>query len=228
MVCFLCHNTSESLDHIYAHCSFTRGILCRVTALFDLTLYYDIGFLDVFLQATRFQFSKQVGSLWRSAFIMTLWSIWHAHNKAIFDDIQPSIQHCLMFITAAIKETDQVAVGHFSGTVHELLILGRLGLSGRPPPPTSTTVIRWRPPHAGWHKVNVDGSAPTSPGPLFAGAIFRNSCGFFVVAFSKAVGWGFPLEAELASILHAILFAFEFGWHSLWVESDSILAIHTL
>ncbi|KAL8527722.1 hypothetical protein ACS0TY_005534 [Phlomoides rotata] len=228
MVCFLCHSASESLDHIFAHCTFTRSLFCRVTALFDLTLYCDIGFLDVLLQACRFQFSKQLGHLWRMAFISTLWSIWHARNRAVFYDIQPSIQRCMAFVIASIKETDQVTLGHFSGSVRELLILGCLGLSGCPSPPTSTTVIRWRPPQAGWYKVNVDGSAPISPGPIFAGAIFRNSRGFFVAAFSKSVGWGFPLEVELASILHAILFAFDYGWHSLWVESDSILAIHTL
>ncbi|KAL8463033.1 hypothetical protein ACS0TY_033882 [Phlomoides rotata] len=98
-VFFLCHSASESLDHIFAHCSFTHSLLCRVTTFFDLTLFYDIGFLDVFLQTTRFNFSKQ---------------------------------SCLAFITASIKETDLVALGHFSGSVRELLILGHLGLSGRP------------------------------------------------------------------------------------------------
>ncbi|KAL8463004.1 hypothetical protein ACS0TY_033856 [Phlomoides rotata] len=160
-------------------------------------------------RAIRFRFSKQLGHL--VAFISTLWSIWHARNKAVFDDIQPSIQCCMAVIVASIKETDQVALGHFSGSVRELLILGRLGLFGCPAPPTSSMVIRWRPPQAGWYKVNVDGSAPVSPGPLFVGAIFRNLRGFFVAGFSKSVGWCFPLEAELASILHAILFAFDYG-----------------
>ncbi|KAL8546919.1 hypothetical protein ACS0TY_006582 [Phlomoides rotata] len=227
-VCFLCHNDSESLDHIFAYCPFTRNLLGRVTALFDLSLYYDIGFLDVFLQATRYQFSKQLGHLWRIAFITTLWSIWHARNRAIFDDIQPSIQRCMATILTSITETDYLAKGDFSGSVHELMILGRLGLSGRPSLPISTIVIRWRPPQADWIKVNVDGSTPLSPGPLFAGAIFRNSRGFFVAAFSKTVGWGYPLEAELAAIFHAILFAYDYGWLSLWVESDSTLAIHTI
>ncbi|KAL8520046.1 hypothetical protein ACS0TY_010832 [Phlomoides rotata] len=76
-----------------------------------------------------------------------------------------------------------------------------------------------------WTKVNVDGSAPSSLGPLFTGAIFHNSRGFFIAAFTKAVGWGYPLEAELASILHAILFTFDRGWHSLWVDSENIFAI---
>ncbi|KAL8487914.1 hypothetical protein ACS0TY_024272 [Phlomoides rotata] len=227
-VCYLCHNAAESLDHIFAYCPFTRYLLDRVTALFDIFLYYDIGFLDVFLQATRYKFSKQLDHLWRIAFITTLWSIWYARNRAIFDDTQPSTQSCMAKIMSSIRETDHLAFGHFSATVRELMILGRLGLSGRPSPPTSTIAIRWRPPQAGWTKVNVDGSAPISPGPIFAGAVFRNSRGFFMAAFSKSVGRGYALDAELASILHAILFAFECGWISLWVESDSTLAINTL
>ncbi|KAL8555579.1 hypothetical protein ACS0TY_003398 [Phlomoides rotata] len=227
-VCYLCFNAAESLDHIFAYCRFTRNLLDRVTALFDIFLYYDIGFLDVFLQATRYKFSKQLDHLWRIAFITTLWSIWFARNRAIFDDIQPSTQSCLAKIMSSIRETDHLAFGHFSATVRELMILSRLGLSGRPSPPTSTIAIRWKPPQPGWTKVNVDGSAPISPGPIFAGAVFRNSRGFFMAAFSKPVGRGYPLDAELASILHAILFAFECGWISLWVESDSTLAINTL
>ncbi|KAL8520045.1 hypothetical protein ACS0TY_010831 [Phlomoides rotata] len=146
-------------------------------------------------------------------------------TRVIFDEAHPSEQRYLAFITASVKEANLTALGHFSSSVRELLILGHLGLSGRPQPPTSTTVIRWKPPQAGWYKVNVDGSAPFSPRPIFAEAIFHNSRGFFVAAFTKAVGWGFPLEAELAAILHVILFTFDYGWHSLWVESDSILAI---
>ncbi|KAL8492511.1 hypothetical protein ACS0TY_023916 [Phlomoides rotata] len=213
-VCFLCHNNSESLDHNFAHCSFFRNLLCKFTALFDITLYYDIGFLDVFLQATTFQFGKQISDLWRIAFITSLWS--------------PSVHRSLAYILASIKESAPIVRGHIVGSVRELIILGRLGISGHSAPVLTTTVIHWKPPHADWIKVNVDGSAPSSPGPLFVGAIFRNSRGFFMAAFSNSVGWGYPLEAELAAILHAILFAFDRGWHSLWVESDSILAIQTM
>ncbi|KAL8535287.1 hypothetical protein ACS0TY_011057 [Phlomoides rotata] len=55
----------------------------------------------------------------------------------------------------------------------------------------------------------MDRSAPSSPGSLFACAIFRNSMGFFIAAFTKEIGWGYPLEAELASIQHDILYAFD-------------------
>ncbi|KAL8493185.1 hypothetical protein ACS0TY_024410 [Phlomoides rotata] len=101
------------------------------------------------------------------------------------------------------------------GSVCELFKLGRLGISGCSALARTTTVIRWKPPQVGWFKVNIDGSAPSFLGPLFTGAIFRNSRGFFMAAFTKSVRWGYPLEAELALIIHAILFAFDHGWHSL-------------
>ncbi|KAL8470346.1 hypothetical protein ACS0TY_032991 [Phlomoides rotata] len=97
------------------------------------------------------------------------------------------------------------------GSNRELVILGRLGLSGHPPPPKTTMVIRWRPPQAGWYKVNVDGNAPSSPSYLYSGVVFRNSRDFFIAAVAKNAGWGYPFEAELAAILHALLFAFEQG-----------------
>ncbi|KAL8473828.1 hypothetical protein ACS0TY_029936 [Phlomoides rotata] len=72
-------------------------------------------------------------------------------------------------------------------------------------------VIRWRPPQAGWYKVNFDVSATSSPGHLYSESVFRNARGFFVAAVANNAVWGYPFEAELAAILHAILFAFEKG-----------------
>ncbi|KAL8555817.1 hypothetical protein ACS0TY_003577 [Phlomoides rotata] len=170
--------------------------------------------LTVLSLATSFHFGKQMSCLWRVAFITTLWSIWHARNRAVFDEVRPSVHRSLVFILTSIREADHYVRGHMADSVRELLILDHLNIRGRSPLVQTTTVIHWKPMLAGWTKVNVDGSAHFSPGSLFAGAIFRNSRGFFIIAFAIEVGWGYPLEAELASILHAVLFAFDRGWHS--------------
>ncbi|KAL8523955.1 hypothetical protein ACS0TY_013785 [Phlomoides rotata] len=228
-ICFLCRSASESLYHIMAHCPFSRSFFDKVTRFFDLHLYYDdIGFLDVFLQATVVTFGKQLSCLWRVAFITTLCVIWHAMNRAVFYEVQPSIHRSLAFVIASIKEAGNSVHGHMFGTIRERLILDRLGVRTHPSPLHTTTVIRCRPPSMGRTKVNMKGNTPSSLSTLFVGAVFRSSMCFFVAAFARDVGWGFPLEAKIATILHAILFAFDQGWHSLWVESDSVLAIQTL
>ncbi|KAL8556929.1 hypothetical protein ACS0TY_004414 [Phlomoides rotata] len=63
---------------------------------------------------------------------------------------------------------------------------------------------------------------------MYAGVIFRNSKGFFVGTFCTHIGRGNPLEAELAVILHSIIYAHAQGWLFLWVESDSSLVVDTV
>ncbi|KAL8497882.1 hypothetical protein ACS0TY_021288 [Phlomoides rotata] len=63
---------------------------------------------------------------------------------------------------------------------------------------------------------------------MYAGVIFRNSRGFFAGAFCTRTGCGFPLEAELATILHSIIYVHAQGWRFLWVEFDSSLAVDTI
>ncbi|KAL8535274.1 hypothetical protein ACS0TY_011047 [Phlomoides rotata] len=49
--------------------------------------------------------------------------------------------------------------------------------------------------------------------------------GFFVGVFCTRIGRGYPMEAELAAILHSIIYAHAQGWVFLWVKSDSSLTI---
>lgn len=133
-----------------------------------------------------------------------------------------------MLGAALIREADSLGLGYSDGSVRDLTVLRHLRLHGTFRPPLHTRVGRWRPPAAGWYKVNVDGSFDGSPGMIFGGAIFRNSRGFFVAAFSRPVGWGLPLEAELAAALWAVRFAFNRGWLRLWLETNSEMVVRFL
>ncbi|KAL8463046.1 hypothetical protein ACS0TY_033890 [Phlomoides rotata] len=148
--------------------------------------------------ASRLHFSKQVGSIWRVSFVTTIWALWHAYNKFIFDGLRPTVRGMVTFVLAVVREAGCLIKVH------------------------------WCPPHAGWYKANVDGSVSSAPGCMHVGVLFRNSRGFFVGAFYTRTGQGYPMEAELAAILHLILYAHSQGWHSLWVESNSTLAIDTV
>ncbi|KAL8497872.1 hypothetical protein ACS0TY_021282 [Phlomoides rotata] len=111
------------------------------------------------------------------------------------------------------------------GSISELLIARSLGIPIRPSRRWVPISVRWRGPQAGWYKANVDRSVSSAPGCMYVGVIFRNSRCFFAGAFCTHIGRGYPLEAELAAILHSILYAHAQGWLFLWVESDSPLLL---
>lgn len=46
--------------------------------------------------------------------------------------------------------------------------------------------------------------------------------------FSSVLGMGFAFEAELVGVMMAVDIAFSKGWHSFWIESDSIYVVSLL
>ncbi|KAL8502774.1 hypothetical protein ACS0TY_021765 [Phlomoides rotata] len=76
---------------------------------------------DTFFIDTKCLFGKQLNYLWR-----------HARNRLIFKEIRPTVHGCLAIVHAVIRESDTLIKGHMDGSVRELMVLGHLGLSGRP------------------------------------------------------------------------------------------------
>ncbi|KAK0608762.1 hypothetical protein LWI29_035530 [Acer saccharum] len=62
---------------------------------------------------------------------------------------------------------------------------------------------------------------------LFHG-VFRTCRGFIRGCFAIPLGVCFAFEAELAAAVHAIDYAWTFGWHRLWLESDSTFVVNIL
>ncbi|KAL8489048.1 hypothetical protein ACS0TY_025090 [Phlomoides rotata] len=150
------------------------------------------------------------------------------NRKYIKLDGTPKIYCRSSSIWGVVHESEHLGRGCMDGFVRELMITRLLGVVSRPRQPRTPIPVRWFPPQTGWYKANIDGSASSAPGCLYAGVVFHNSRGFFAGAFFTPIGRGYPLEAELAIILLSILFAHAQGWSYLWVESDSSLAIDTV
>ncbi|KAL8520067.1 hypothetical protein ACS0TY_010847 [Phlomoides rotata] len=142
--------------------------------------------------------------------------------------MRPKASSTVTFILEAIREAVQLIRGGLDGTVRELLIIRSLGLHGHPTRRRVPVSIRWMPPQAGWYKANVDGSVSSAPGCMYVGVIFHNSRGFFAGAFCTCIGRGYPIETELAAILHSIIYVNAQGWSYLWLESNSSLAVDTM
>ncbi|POO02039.1 Ribonuclease H, partial [Trema orientale] len=184
--------------------------------------------VDIWLDALEANFSTQVSQLWRSALVTAMWVIWTCHNKRFFDNDVVSINSAITFIWRSVGEANQIGSGTMRNSLDEFQILHCLHVQAKPPRAPRIVEVRWQLPPAGWLKVNTDGSAFGSPGLAGCGGIFRTSRGFFKGAFAIPLGKTFAFEAELAGAIHAILYAYEFGWTNLWLECDSTYLVTLL
>ncbi|KAF7811879.1 putative ribonuclease H-like domain-containing protein [Senna tora] len=80
------------------------------------------------------------------------------------------------------------------------------------------------PPPFGWWKINLDGSCSSSNN-IAAGGLIRDSNGNWVMGFSKFLGGGTILYAELWAIVYGLDLAYSAGGSKIVVESDSLSAI---
>ncbi|KAI9181734.1 hypothetical protein LWI28_018031 [Acer negundo] len=103
----------------------------------------------------------------------------------------------------------------------DFLILHCFGLQGRPSKALVIKSVIWSPPAPGWIKVNTDGAAMGSPGVGGCGGIFQNCRAFVNGCFAIPLGQVFAFEAEFLTASSAINFAWKYGWHRIWLESDS-------
>ncbi|KAI9174960.1 hypothetical protein LWI28_025363 [Acer negundo] len=109
-----------------------------------------------------------------------------------------------------------------------LLILRRFSLQGRPSKSSTIKSVIWSPPAPSWIKVNTDGTAMDFPGFGGCGGIFRNYRAFLKGCFAIPLSQVFEFEAELLAASLAINFAWKYGWHRLWLESNSSYMVQLL
>ncbi|KAK2657504.1 hypothetical protein Ddye_010556 [Dipteronia dyeriana] len=112
--------------------------------------------------------------------------------------------------------------------VDDLLILRRFDLRGRPARAPVIRSVIWSPLAPGWSKVNIDGAALSSLSARDCGGIFRNYRAFVMGCFDVPLDHVFAFEAELLAASIAINFAWQNGWHRIWLESDSSYVVQLL
>ncbi|KAG6488356.1 hypothetical protein ZIOFF_049599 [Zingiber officinale] len=90
------------------------------------------------------------------------------------------------------------------------------------------SVVHWRRPDDGWFKLNTDGSSRGNPGESSYGAIVRDHSGQVVVARQGVLGEGSNIRAELMAILRGLELCVDRQLSPIWLESDSLVALHII
>ncbi|KAG6466651.1 hypothetical protein ZIOFF_075555 [Zingiber officinale] len=90
------------------------------------------------------------------------------------------------------------------------------------------SVVHWRRPDDGWFKLNTDGSSRGNPGESAYGAIVRDHSGQVLVARQGVLGEGSNIRAELMAILRGLELCVDRQLSPIWLESDSLVALHII
>ncbi|KAL4296367.1 hypothetical protein GQ457_12G003980 [Hibiscus cannabinus] len=86
----------------------------------------------------------------------------------------------------------------------------------------------WECPPYGWVKINTDGAVGGRLNLATIGGVLRNNVGAWSFGFSRGVGCCSVLMVELWTVHDALLYAWNFGFNCIILESDSKEVIEIL
>ena len=74
-----------------------------------------------------------------------------------------------------------------------------------------------------WVKVNIDGFSKRNLSPASCGVIYRGPREIFLCYFTISIENQTLFYVKLYAIIYSIEFVYHKGWHSLWLECDSMI-----
>ncbi|GAU48979.1 hypothetical protein TSUD_245700 [Trifolium subterraneum] len=154
--------------------------------------------------------------------------VWRIMHNRIPTDENLLIRGCYMPSMCSISSTSLTGSNTSkasSNSIRDFSFLKYFKIEIHHPKQTYLREVCWQPPGADWLKCNIDGASNGNPGLSSCGGIFRNSSSDFVYGFAEPLGVATSFYAELCGAMRAIDLAFQFHWHNVWLETDSVLVV---
>ncbi|KAI9154184.1 hypothetical protein LWI28_022333 [Acer negundo] len=164
--------------------------------------------------------SDQVMILWKAVIHAVIWGVWTARNQWIFEGKLVDFRSVLSFVWSVVSKANRLDIGCMLNCMDNLLIFRLFSLRGRPSKAPVIKSVIWSPSAPGWIKVNTDGAAMGSLRVGGCSGIFRNCRVFVKGLFAIPLGQVFAFEVELLVASSTVNFAWKYGWHRIWLESD--------
>ncbi|RVX11275.1 LINE-1 retrotransposable element ORF2 protein [Vitis vinifera] len=110
-ICKLCMKHGETVDHLFLHCSLTKGLWHRLFQLAKMDWVSPRSISDMFFtNFNGFGSSKRGVVLWQDACIALMWVVWRERNARIFEDKFAIMGHNnvkSLDYRSAVKDTDE-------------------------------------------------------------------------------------------------------------------------
>ncbi|KAG6469541.1 hypothetical protein ZIOFF_070470 [Zingiber officinale] len=160
--------------------------------------------------------------------LLIFWFLWTARNDSKHRGLRPEGQKIIRQITQYLR------VGMASGIIKprhwrgDISAAQAMVIQVRIRTLHTISAVHWRRPDDGCFKLNTDGSSRGNPGESSYGAIVRDHSGQVVVARQGVLGEGSNIRAELMAILRGLELCVDRQLSPIWLESDSLVALHII
>ncbi|KAK0598706.1 hypothetical protein LWI29_037228 [Acer saccharum] len=197
--CPLCNRATETIDHLFIHCSWTWKLLSSCLNWWEVSQCPNNSLVNWFQSGFSLCPSSNCGRAWRSCFFSVLWSTWEARNQLVFKGKEANS----VYYTDLAKFRVAWWYKHYGKGSSESITSILLNLKDV----CIDQVLKknhnsdnWIPPAVGALKFNVDGSARGKPGAAGVGGVLRDSNGNVLCKFSAHIGVQDSNAAEITAI----------------------------
>lgn len=208
-MCSFCGIHQATVFHLFRECDIAKRVwnMCSTPAGFD----GNHNFVPWLISSVMCQENSFFNIPFGTVFVFTLWSLWLARNKKVFNTEAPSP---LLIITNAKKHADEffaVTAAHSPDHISTTLIM-----------------VKWTPPPVSWIKFNIDGAHNNNNHHISAGGIARDHLGNCVFGFYQFIGTGNSFLAEVWAAVIALTLACDLNLKLVWLKSDSLNLVELL
>ncbi|KAF7819529.1 reverse transcriptase [Senna tora] len=205
-VCPICNQVNESQIHILRDCPFARRMWGNLNFK-ALNCHSDYR---SWIYSNATDHSDFCHNLSRSTvFVYGLWELWLNRNNYVFNGAHSMPASC-----GRNTYVKSVEFSHLAKDVS-------------PRPSKGHIWVKWTAPSEGWWN-NTDGACAGNPGKMAAAGVIRDCNGNWIQGFSKCLGFGNSLKAEIWAIVLGVSMAKDLACEKLIIESDSLVAIKLL
>lgn len=201
--CQFCNGGVETISHMLRECPRVRRIREKLVKPSKWREFWELNFsewVDWNLRGENLGISE---TSWQIIFQATVHLLWSSRNNFCATGMEDKLQ---------IRQ-------------EEILIRAEMVQSGMSESSRnsrkSIVNIRWEKPEENWIKVNVDGAANMTAGKAGAGGLIRNAYGCWIAGFCASIGKASNVAAEMWAMIHGLRIAWEMGYRSLILETDS-------
>ncbi|XP_039015581.1 uncharacterized protein LOC120145963 [Hibiscus syriacus] len=226
-LCPLCVSEVETVNHLLFSCRNSWALWMKFVSFWNLSLVLHDNPTAVIIAWHEVSFSFPVNSIWHLIPAAILWSIWLYRNELVFQNKRMDLPQ-LFFVARFHLASWFKAKNQEIAISLEDIVLSPPVVDKYSNNKLRSPLVVWKAPPVGYIKINVDGAMPVSGLRGGIGGLRRNDRGVCLGTFSKSIGFGTPVLAELLAIkvgLEAFLQAGNNSPLRVIMESDCKVAV---